>query len=103
MLNGDPKDLIRAMPAKGDRPAGRFLTGRPSVMARAFARRGTRYGAPGLERLPYRGRLRTVISVAGIAAGRIAWVGRQKSSQGSGVVPGIVTSTPSRPRPAVAR
>ena len=24
-LNGDPKDLIRAMPAKGDHPAGRFL------------------------------------------------------------------------------
>src|ERR1035441_10456036 len=24
-LNGDPQDLIRAMPAKGDRPAGPFL------------------------------------------------------------------------------
>jgi len=26
-LNGDPRDLIRAMPVKGDHPAGRFWPG----------------------------------------------------------------------------
>jgi hypothetical protein len=37
-----PRDLIRAMSAKGDHPAGRFFsTGRPAVMARFYW--GTRY------------------------------------------------------------
>ena len=41
-LNGDPKDLIRAMPAKGDHPAGlSFWTGRPLVMARVLGAEAT--------------------------------------------------------------
>ena len=40
-LNGDPQDLIRAMPAKGDRPAGRFFwpsnSARPAVTGPAHS------------------------------------------------------------------
>jgi hypothetical protein len=48
------------MPAKGDHPAGRFLTGCPSVMARLY-RKAARYGAPDPGRLPSWDRLRTIV------------------------------------------
>ena len=57
-LNGDPKDLIRAIPAKGDHPAGRFFRAAIGLarLSRAERDTGRRVG-----RLPYRGRLRTAV------------------------------------------
>jgi hypothetical protein len=54
-LNGDPQDLIRAMPAKGDRPAGPCLTGKASATPVPGARPGeSSYGRPRLAWPPAR-------------------------------------------------